>query len=139
ARSVSSITCDLRLSFRELLCSPMCRYIHLLNLFYLFDFAIPVLQDYGAALKGNDPVLFLDCFDRLVLLFLMCNDPAGAMYRRTLFLYRLLLNYWVEQGLPVMHLIKACHAAFSEESGEIALGKLAQNLPTNDASDISRA
>src|SRR6185437_2190035 len=68
----------------------------------------------------------------------MCNDPAGAVYQKTLFLYRQLLSYWVEQGLPIMHLIRACRSGFSEESGEMALGKLAQNLPPNDASDIAR-
>ena len=116
----------------------MCRYFHLLNLFYLFDFVIPIVQDYGASLKANDPSKFLACFDKLLLLFITCNDAAGAIYQKTLFLYRNLLNYWVEQGLPVMQLIKDCHAAFSEESGELALGKLAQNIPANDACDLSR-
>ena len=115
----------------------MCRYLHLLNLYYLFECVIPIIQDYGAALKGNDPSLFLTCFDKLLLVFLMCNDPAGAIYQKTLFLYRQLLNYWMEQGLPVMLLVKHCHTAFSEESGELALGKLAQNIPANEANDLT--
>src|SRR6185437_6425599 len=40
-----------------------------------------------------------------------------------------LASHALDQSLP---------SAFSEESGEIALSTLAQNLPANDASDISR-
>ena len=104
----------------------------------MFDFVIPVLQDYGTALKANDPCVFLNSFDKLVFLFLMCHDSGAALYQKTLFIYRMLLDYWVREGLPVFRLIRTCHAAFSEESGEIALGKMAQNLPANDAADISR-
>src|SRR6185437_9344584 len=43
-----------------------------------------------------------------------------------------------DQTLPVMQLIISCHGAFSEESGELALGKLTQDVPSHDASDLSR-
>ena len=42
-------------------------YVQLLNLQSLFEFCIPCIQDYGAALKGQDWHIFLDCYLRTTL------------------------------------------------------------------------
>jgi len=44
------------------------QYIHLLNLQTLFEFCIPVIQDYGLALKSNDWKTFKRCYQQLFLL-----------------------------------------------------------------------
>ena len=47
------------------------RYIRLCNLQTLLEFCIPVIQDYGVALKGNDWVLFSRCFMSIVFFCLL--------------------------------------------------------------------
>jgi hypothetical protein len=101
------------------------RYIHLLNLQTLFEFCIPVIQDYGVALKGNDYERYVVAITRLYLFYVICESKGSWDYKRSLFCCMLLLRYWHQEGLPVMELLQANHTAFSEESGEIALSVLA--------------
>jgi hypothetical protein len=111
-------------------------YIHLLNLHTLFEFCLPVIQDYGSLLKSNDFVSFLQAYHKLLLLFILCRHKGTHDYQRTMFVFALLLRYWEENGLPIMDLIKANHTMFSEESGEIALSVLARGTPPASRADL---
>ena len=57
------------------------RYLHLLNLQTLLEFCIPVIQDYGTALKGNDWDGFRLCLDKMVAFFSMCNAKGSLQYQ----------------------------------------------------------
>ena len=50
------------------------RFIHLLNHKTLFEFCIPAIEDYGAALKGNNWDIFKRCYDQL-----MFSSPVAAV------------------------------------------------------------
>ena len=65
------------------------RYIQLINLQTLFEFCIPVIQDYGVALKSNDWVLFSQCYVSLVSFFVMCNGQGVGEYQRSLYCFTL--------------------------------------------------
>ena len=56
------------------------RYIHLLNLHTLFEFCLPVIQDYGSLLKSNDFVSFLQSYHKLLLLFILCRHKGTDDY-----------------------------------------------------------
>lgn len=113
-------------------------YIHLLNLQTLFEFCLPVLQDYGSLLKFNDFERFKLAFHRLLLLFVLCQSKGSGDYQRTMFVFALLLRYWEDNGLPVHSLLKANHTLFSEESGEIALSALARGTPSASRTDLTQ-
>ena len=100
------------------------RYIRLINLQTLFEFCIPVIQDYGVALKSNDWVLFSQCYVSLVSFFVMCNGQGVGEYQRSLYCFTLMLRYWTHHELPIMTLLRSNHTLFSEEAGEIALSVL---------------
>src|SRR6185437_4953333 len=70
------------------------RFIHLLNLNIMFEFCIPTIQDYGAALKLNDWEKFRKCYDRLFLFFSMCTTKGVADYQRTMYVHMILMDYW---------------------------------------------
>ena len=61
------------------------KYIRLCNLLTLLEFCIPVIQDYGVALKGNDWVVFSRCFMAMVLFFVCCNGKGASDYQRSLY------------------------------------------------------
>ena len=112
------------------------KYVHLVNLQTLFEFCVPVIQDYGVCLKGNDWNLFHRTFHRLLLFFICCNSRGSLEYQRAMYCYSLLLRYWSQQNLPVMELMRANHTIFSEESGEIALSVLVHAQPATHRTDI---
>ena len=97
------------------------RFIHLLNLNTMFEFCIPVIQDYGAALKLNDWERFKNCYYRLFLFFSMCTTKGVADYQRTMYINLIMMEYWQEKKLPIMDMLRKNPTFFSEESGEIAL------------------
>ena len=82
------------------------RFIHLLNLKTLFEFCIPAIEDYGAALKGNNWELFKTSFNQLLLFFACCNGKGTADYQRSMHTYFLTLEYWSAKQLPVMAMMK---------------------------------
>ena len=47
-------------------------YVHIVNLYHLFEFCIPCIQDYGSTLKGNDWPSFYNCYKDVVILYLVC-------------------------------------------------------------------
>ena len=114
------------------------KFIHMLNLQTLFEFCLPVIQDYGSLLKSNDFDLFKRAFHKLLLLFLLCRSKGSADYQRTMFVFALLLRYWEENRLPIAALMKENHTVFSEESGEIALSVLARGTPATSRADIQQ-
>jgi hypothetical protein len=62
------------------------RYIHLINLQTLFEFCIPIIQDYGVALKSNDWVLFSQCYvSRFFLCYVQWTRRGGVSTLSLLF------------------------------------------------------
>jgi hypothetical protein len=114
------------------------RYLHLYNLKTLFEFCIPVIQDYGVALKNNDWQLFMKCFVSLVLFYVMCNGQGVLEYQRSLYCFFIMLRYWTYHQLPVITLLQANHTLFSEESGEIALSVLTTSQPSNNRTKLDQ-
>ena len=106
--------------------------IRLENLQTLMEFAIPVIQDYGVALKGNDYPTLDHCLHGLVAFFVMCSAHGTLDYRRSLYCFLIINRYWSYHHLPIMQLLQANHTLFSEESGEIALSVLATSQPTSN-------
>ena len=106
--------------------------IRLLNLQCLMEFCIPVIQDYGVAIKGNDYLHFEKCLYAIVAFFVMCNAQGSLDYRRSLYCFLITTRYWTFHQLPIMPLLRANHTLFSEESGEIALSALATSQPTSN-------
>ena len=49
-----------------------------INLFYLFEYVLPVIADYGSALKLNDWAKFKDAYLRLFRFFL-CSKSQGIL------------------------------------------------------------
>jgi hypothetical protein len=114
----------------------MACYIHLLNLYSLFEFCIPCIQDYACALKSNDWSSFLKCYKRMLLLFLSCSSKGAAEYSRSMLMFDHVLRYWIRLGLPIVELFEWNHTIFSEESGEVALSVLAHSQPPTNRSDL---
>ena len=112
------------------------RYVHLLNLQSLFEFAIPIIQDYGLALKGSDWKVFRRCSDRLFLLYCCFTSKGAAEYQAGMYCSLRLLQYWEANQLPIMELLRHNHTLFSEESGEIALGVLTEYQPPNTQANL---
>jgi len=96
------------------------------------EFCIPVVQDYGVALKGNNYASLEKCLYALVAFFVMCNAHGSLDYRRSLYCFLIMRRYWYYHKLPIMTLLQANHTLFSEESGEIALSALATSQPTSN-------
>jgi hypothetical protein len=114
------------------------QYIHLLNLQSLFEFCIPVVQDYGSLLKCCDFDLFKTSFHKLLLFFILCRSKGCSDYQRTMFVFALLLQYWDDHNVPISPLLQSNHTMFSEESGEIALSALARSTPASSRADIKQ-
>src|SRR6185437_5667063 len=112
------------------------RFIHLLNLNFMFEFCIPTIQDYGAALKLND--WERKCYDRLFLFFSMCTTKGVADYQRTMYVHMILMDYWKEKKLPVFEMLRKNPTFFSEESGEIALSMLVNTVGTGAELPVAR-
>ena len=112
-------------------------YIHLLNLQTLFEFCIPIIQDYGSSLKSNDYLQFVRCYGRLLLFFLCCGSKGGQIYDRCMYIFSILLRYWHQHQFPFLDLLQFNHTIFSEESGEIALSLLARGTPTASRTKLS--
>ena len=63
----------------ELQTNPhLASYVQLLNLQSLFEFCIPCIQDYGAALKGQEWHIFLDCYLRMLVFYLGCSSKDAC-------------------------------------------------------------
>ena len=114
------------------------RYIHLLNLQSLFEYAIPVIQDYGTLLKANNWLSFSQAFLRLLGFFVMCNGKGSLDYQRCMYCFQITLQYWQKHALPVFPLLEANHTMFSEESGEIALSILSTSQPVNTRTNLEQ-
>jgi hypothetical protein len=114
------------------------KYIHLLNLYTLLEFCIPVIQDYGVALKSNDWPLFYNCLLSIMAFLLMCNGKGAADYQRSMYCFLMTLRYWAHHQLPVIKLLETNHTIFSEESGEIALSVLATSQATSSRSKLDQ-
>ena len=111
-------------------------YIHLVNLYHLFEFCIPCIQDYGSTLKGNDWPSFYNCYKRMLLFYISCSTKGASEYARSMFVFDHLIRYWTRLGLPLMELFNWNHTIFSEESGEIALSVLSHSQPETKRSDL---
>ena len=96
------------------------------------EFCIPVIQDYGVAIKGNDYAILEKSLYALVSFFVMCNAQGSLDYRRSLYCFLIMTRYWSYHKLPIMTLLHANHTLFSEESGEIALSALATSQPSSN-------
>ena len=104
----------------------------------MFEFCIPVIQDYGALLKGTDWMQFRSSFEKLFLMFICCTSKGAKDYQRSMYSFRLLLHYWESKNLPVMEMLRGNHTIFSEESGEIALSMLVSGQPDPIISDLEQ-
>ena len=94
-------------------------YVHIVNLYHLFEFCIPCIQDYGSTLKGNDWPSFHKCYKRMLLFYISCSTKGASDYARSMFMFDHLLRYWIRLGLPIMELFNWNHTIFLEESGEV--------------------
>ena len=52
------------------------KYVHLCNLLVLFEFVIPTIIDYGAAIKIGDYNVWKAAFLRILRFYLMCKCPG---------------------------------------------------------------
>jgi len=107
------------------------RLAHLYNLFTLMEFCIPVLHDYGVALKSTDFGVFHLCYLRLFLMYLIIRDRGSTVYRTPMFVFLLQLMYWIRTKSPISTYLHLNHTIFSEECGEIALSMLANLQPSS--------
>ena len=73
------------------------------------EFCIPVVQDYGVALKGNNYASLEKCLYALVAFFVMCNAQGSLDYRRSLYCFVIMTRYWTYHKLPIMTLLPANH------------------------------
>ena len=103
------------------------------------EFCIPAVEDYGAALKGNNWDAFKRCYDQLMLFFACCSSKGTADYQRSMHTYFLMLEYWSAKQLPVMAMMKQNPTFFSEESGEIAISMLVNMQPLGTGANIEVA
>jgi hypothetical protein len=95
-----------------------------MNLYVLIEFVIPVLQDYGCALKQSSFDQFDQCYKKLMLLYLLCTSKGAHVYQMTMLVYDHIVEYWKEMGLPIWKVLSSSPTFFSEESGEVALSTL---------------
>ena len=112
------------------------RLIHLYNMFFLFDFAIPVLHDYIALLKHNNWFAFRASSLKLLLLFSVLRNKGADTYRAPMFFFHLMTMVWSSDSHVIMDLFRQNHTIWSEEAGEIALSRLANSQPSNTRSSI---
>lgn len=123
------------------------RYVHLCNLLYLFEFVVPVVHDYGAALKLGKWNDFEGAFLRILKFYISSKSKGtnqqwldvsigAVIYKRALYVWYHMLSYAREHELPLWDLFSRSPTFFSEESGEISLSVLAQSLPSNHSGDI---
>jgi len=123
------------------------RYVHLVNLLYLFDFILPALGDYLVALKLGDFEAFEEAFMKLLKFYLTCRCEGynflwfkallgSLLYQRALLVSYRLMCYWKSENLPISKLLEENVTFFSEESGEIALSRLTLSLPSNHKGTI---
>ncbi len=61
-------------------------YVHMVNLYHLFEFCIPCIQDYGSTLKGNDWPSFYNCYKRMLLFYISCSTKGASDYARSMFM-----------------------------------------------------
>ena len=71
-------------------------FTHCLNLYTLFEYAIPVIQDYGTCIKLNSVTQFMQCFEKLLLLLIMFQSTGSHMYSRAMILFLGNWNYWIK-------------------------------------------
>lgn len=57
-------------------CPSKAKYIHLLNLLYLFEYAIPTILDYGTLLKSDNYPAFRESLLRLMLFYFSCEQKG---------------------------------------------------------------
>jgi hypothetical protein len=125
-------------SFKRFESPAQARYVHLFNLFYLFEYVLPVVHDYGAALKLNSPALLDVALSRLFRFYLSCKTEGMRLYRRGLYCSHALMKYWQRNELPISKLLRDNHTIFSEETGELSLAILVQSLPSNHGGDYEQ-
>jgi hypothetical protein len=77
------------------------RYIHCINLYSLFDYALPVLQDYGASIKLNAFELFISSFKKLLLLFMMLQSAGSNMYTRCMVIFLGHIKHWLDNKVII--------------------------------------
>ena len=65
----------------NMIAAAKARFIHCLNLVTLFEFAIPVIQDYGTAIKLNSVDRFMHCFHKLLLLLIMFHTRKQHVFK----------------------------------------------------------
>ena len=104
----------------------------MVNLYHLFEFCIPCIQDYGSTLKGNDWPTFYNCYKRMLLFYISCpRRELQIMLGQCLCLITSSVIGYVLVCLSWIY-----HTIFSEESGEIALSVLSHSQPETKHSDL---
>jgi len=121
------------------------------NLFYLFDFVLPAVSDYGVALKLGHFEKFREALLRVMKFYLSCRsngtrflddfifvffDLGSVLYQRVIIVSYRILEYWEEHKLPIFDMHRSNVTFFSEESGEIALSVLALSFPSNQKGSL---
>lgn len=61
-------------------CAHRSRYIHLINLMYLFEFALPTVMDYGILLKSGNYQDFRKALLHLILFYFTCEQKGTVLY-----------------------------------------------------------
>ena len=69
-------------------------FIHCINLYTLFEYAIPVIQDYGTCIKLNSVDTFMKCFEKLLRLLIMFHSSGSNMYSRSMVMFFGKWQYW---------------------------------------------
>jgi len=114
------------------------RYVRLHNLFYLFEFVLPVITDFGCAIKLGNYQLFKTTLLRMTRFILSLRDPGVPQYQRTILILLSLLNYWEDKKLPIVEMLRMNCTFLSEETGEVALSHLTRILPQNLRAELEQ-
>ena len=76
-------------------------FIHCINLYTLFEYAIPVIQDYGTCIKLNSVDTFMKCFEKLLRLLIMFHSSGSNMYSRSMVMFFGNWQYWTANNITV--------------------------------------
>jgi len=103
----------------------------LLNLRDIFEFYIPVIRDYSAALHSND---WNSIFSMQLKIFwvILSLERSPFLYVRALLLHFSQLEYFKDKLPQIYTVITQNPSSFNEEEGEIALSVLAHSVVTDN-------
>ena len=103
-------------------------FVGLREIVHLFSYIIPIVQDYGMALKMHDFDVFMKMHTRVVLLF---ANFKHQKYLKSVLLFEQLLRGLREERKDFWAFLKSSSAWLNEECGEILLSVFGRKMGKN--------